>query len=275
MPVIPIAHIEDARLDDYRNVSDGALLRRSNLFVAEGRLVVRRLLASPYRPVSLLLNDASFRSFEVEFRARFEEMPVYVGSTDALASIVGYNLHRGCLALAARPPERDVTDVARAASLLLVLEGVTDPDNVGSAFRNAAAFAAGGVLIAGCCDPLYRKAIRTSMGHVLQLPYASTLDIAGTLRMLKAAGFVVVALTPAADATPLPDFVRSQTAAGKIAVLAGSEADGLSAAAEAAADARVRIPMHRTVDSLNLATAIAIALDRLTEQRLREPFLDD
>jgi tRNA G18 (ribose-2'-O)-methylase SpoU len=231
--------------------------------VAEGRLVVRRLLSSGARPVSLLLNEASLKSLQGDLRARLEEIPVYIGSTETLSSIVGYRLHRGCLALARRPVPARVEDVARDATLLLVLEGVTDPDNVGSAFRNAAAFGADGVLLKGCCDPLYRKAIRTSMGHVLQMPYALLSALGATMTSLKSAGFAVMALTPAADATPLADFARSRAPGGKIAVLAGSEAGGLSADALAAADARVRIPMHRGVDSLNLATAVGIALDRL------------
>jgi len=263
MPVIPVDEIADARLDDYRNVSDAELLRRSNLFVAEGRLVVRRLLSSDHRPVSLLLNDASFRSFEVDFGERFEQIPVYVCSRPVVAGIVGFNLHRGCLALAQRPAEADPADIARNARLLLVLEGVTDPDNVGAAFRNAAAFGADGVLLNRCCDPLYRKAIRTSMGHVLLMPHALVSDLRSTLATLKSAGFTVLALTPRADATPLADVVRSLPPGEKVAVLTGSEAEGLSADTEAAADACVRIPMHRGVDSLNVSTAIGIALYEL------------
>jgi tRNA G18 (ribose-2'-O)-methylase SpoU len=264
MPVIHVERIEDPRLDEYRNVSDGELLRRRDLFVGEGRMVVRRLLSSGQRVVSLLLNEPSFNSLESEFGAAFQDLPVYVGSPSTLTAIVGFNFHRGCLALAQRPADADAADVVRDAALLLVLEGVTDPDNVGSAFRNAAAFGAEGVLLSACCDPLYRKAVRTSMGHVLQMPHARVSDLGGTIAWLRAAGFTVVALTPAVDATPLAEFAAALQAAGKIAVLAGNESEGLSPEAEAAADVRVRIPMHRGVDSLNLSTAIGIALDRLT-----------
>jgi tRNA G18 (ribose-2'-O)-methylase SpoU len=166
-------------------------------------------------------------------------------------------------------------DVTSGAALLLVLEGVTDPDNVGGAFRNAAAFGADGVLLSGCCDPLYRKAVRTSMGHVLQMPHARLDDLGGAMGALKCAGFTIVALTPASDATPLGEYARVRAPLERIAVLAGSEADGLSGAALAAADARVRIPMHPGVDSLNLSTAVGIALDRLSEKRFREPFSDE
>jgi tRNA G18 (ribose-2'-O)-methylase SpoU len=272
MPVIHVERIEDPRLDDYRNVSDAELLRRRDLFVAEGRLVVRRLLSSGQHPVSLLLNEPSFKSLEPEFGDAFQDVPVYIASPSTLAGIVGFNFHRGCLALARRPADADAAEVARGATLLLVLEGVTDPDNVGSAFRNAAAFGADGVLLSGCSDPFYRKAVRTSMGHVLQMPHARVADLGKAMAALGAAGFTVVALTPADDATPLADFADARGSTAQIAVLAGNEGEGLSAEAEASADARVRIPMRRGVDSLNLSTAIGIALSRLTEKGFREPF---
>jgi tRNA G18 (ribose-2'-O)-methylase SpoU len=263
MPAIPVNEIDDSRLDDYRNISDRELLRRSNLFVAEGRLVVRRLLSGRHRVVSLLLNEPSFRHLEDELQTAFPEVPAYVCRPAVLDGIVGFNVHRGCLALAERPRPADPSDVARAASLLLVLDGVNDPDNVGSAFRNAAAFGVDGVLLSRCCDPLYRKAIRTSMGHVLQMPYGTVVDVGEGISALKSEGFRVIALTPAPDATALADFVRRPTAAERLALVAGSEADGLSPSVQAAADHRVRIPMHRGVDSLNVATAVAIALERL------------
>jgi tRNA G18 (ribose-2'-O)-methylase SpoU len=263
MPVIRVEHIEDPRLNDYRNVSDGELLRRRDLFVAEGRLVVRRLLSSRHRVVSLLMNEPSFNSFDDEFGNTLPEIPVYVGSAAAVAELVGFNFHRGCMALARRPADISTEAVVNGASLLLVLERVTDADNVGGAFRNAAAFGVDGVLLSACCDPLYRKAVRTSMGHVLQMPHARLDGLDGALAAIKTAGFIVVALTPDADAIPLADFTRSRRLGKKIALLAGNEAQGLTARAEAAADVRVRIPMHRGVDSLNLSTAIGIALDRI------------
>jgi tRNA G18 (ribose-2'-O)-methylase SpoU len=240
------------------------LLRRRNLFVGEGRLVVHRLLANGHPVVSLLLNEPSFKSLDAGALEAAADLSVYVCPTAELAEIVGFKLHRGCLALARRPAEREAADVVSAATRLLVLEGVTDADNVGSAFRNAAAFGIDGVLLSACCDPLYRKAIRTSVGHVLQIPYARLPDLAEAIAALKASGFTVVALTPAEQAMPLPAFVRSALSRGKIALLAGSEASGLQAHVMALADACVRIPMRHGVDSLNVSTALAIALDRLT-----------
>ena len=123
-------------------------------------------------------------------------MPIYVCETEEFAAITGFNLHRGCLALAERPDVRAFEEVTRAADLLLVLEGVTDADNVGSAFRNAAAFGASVLLSETCCDPLYRKAIRTSMGSVLRMPYARLEHWPRDLATLKSDGFTLVALTP-------------------------------------------------------------------------------
>jgi tRNA G18 (ribose-2'-O)-methylase SpoU len=264
MPVIRIEQLGDSRLDDYRNVPDAELIRRRGLFVGEGRLITRRLLDGGHRVVSLLLNEPSFKSLEDTLGHMLEDLPVYVCSTAELSGIVGFNHHRGCLALAERPPGREPADVSAGASLLLVLEGVTDADNVGSAFRNAAAFGASGVLLNACCDPLYRKALRTSMGSVLQIPYARSRDWPRDLERLKVEGFTIVALTPAADAMDIASLARRDPKPAKIAVLVGSEASGLAAETLALADERVRIPMAPSVDSLNLATASGIALHCLT-----------
>lgn len=266
MPVVRVKRLDDRRLEEYRNIREPELLRRHGLFMAEGRLVVERLLdlaGQGHRVKSLLLNDASFAGLEPRV-SQFPDLPVYVCSTEALASIVGFNLHRGCLALAERPPDREAADIMKRADVVLVLEGVAAPDNVGSAFRNAAAFGAGGVLLSPtCCDPLYRKAIRTSMGSILRMPYARLriwpLDLAG----LKAEGFTLVALTPHERAIDLAACARRQPRQ-KIALLVGTEGPGLTAEAEACADVCVRIPMQPGVDSLNLATATGIALYYLT-----------
>ena len=137
MPVIRVERFDDPRLAEYRNVSDAELLRRRNRFVAEGRLVVERLLATGHPVHSFLLNDASFRALEPLIARLAADVPVYVCDTDGFAALTGFNLHRGCLALAERPQQLTVSDVVHGDDVLLVLEGVTDADNVGSAFRNA------------------------------------------------------------------------------------------------------------------------------------------
>lgn len=212
---------------------------------------------------SLLLNDASFLALQHRL-LQVPDIPVFVCSTDELAFTVGFTLHRGCLALVECPPERDAASVMKDADVLLGLEAVADADNVGSAFRNAAAFGCGGVLLSPtCCDPLYRKAIRTSMGSVLRMPYARLGHWPHDLAALTANDFNIVALTPRDYAIDLARCAPGQPRQ-KLALLVGAEGPGLTAAAEAFADVCVRIPMQPGVDSLNLATATGIALYYLT-----------
>ena len=259
MSVIRIQQFDDPRLAVYRSVSDAELLQRRNRFVAEGRLVVGRLLEAGHRVESMLLNEASFRALEPLISQLPAQVPVYICETGQFAAITGFNLHRGCLALAERPQPLEMPDVIQDAELILVLEAVTDADNVGSAFRNAAAFGARVILSETCCDPLYRKAIRTSMGAALGTPYARTNNWPDELATLKTEGFTIIALTLRADAIELASHARGH-ARQKFAIVVGSEGPGLSAAAESFADICVRIPISADVDSLNLATATGIAL---------------
>lgn len=266
MPIIAIDDLGDPRVAEYRSVPDAELLEQRGVFVAEGRLVVRRLLQHPsYRVGSVLVNQAALESLRDLLTGR-PSLPVYVCTSEALAPIVGFNLHRGCVALVQRPPARAPADVCRAARLLLVLEAVTNADNVGGAFRNGAAFGASGVLLSPtCCDPLYRKAIRTSMGAVLRVPYARISDWPEGLDDVRREGLTLVALTPQADAMDISMFAARRDRAKRFALLIGTEGPGLSPAVEALADERVRIPIDPSVDSLNLATAAGIALHRLAD----------
>ena len=260
MGVVRIERAGDPRIDDYRTLTDAALLRSRGLFAAEGRIVVTRVIEDRLPIVSLLLNEAAFRGLEAALSTLPSDTPIYVCETREFSTITGFNLHRGCLALAGRPPERDAENVIDSADLLLVLESVTDADNVGSAFRNAAAFGVSGVLLSPtCCDPLYRKAIRTSMGSVLRVPYARVNDWPAMLAVMKPKGIRLIALTPRDSAVDLQTCERGR----RTAILVGSEGPGLSAGAEAMADLCVRIPVRPTVDSLNLATATGIALYHL------------
>jgi tRNA G18 (ribose-2'-O)-methylase SpoU len=260
MRVLRVDRFDDPRIDDYRNVSDAELLRQRDLFVIEGRLGIERLLASGSPVVSLLLNDASFRALEGSLSAVPDDVPVYLIGTGDFGLVTGFNLHRGCLAMAPRPPEHLAADIVDSAELILVLEAVSDASNVGAAFRNAAAFGAGAVLLSPtCCDPLYRKAIRTSMGSVLTVPFARLPQWPADLDMLKTRGFTVVALTPRDSAIDLDAYAK-QRAGARLALLVGTEGAGLTAEAEAKADVCVRISIRADVDSLNLATAAGIAL---------------
>lgn len=273
---IPIADGGDPRLDDFRIVSDPALMRGRGLFVAEGRLAVERLLASRFRARALLVLDGALDALEAAAAAGGDGRPLdaYVADSALLRGVTGFRFHRGCLALGERPaPGDDAGGPPPAAPgrPLVVLDGVSDPDNVGSIFRNAAAFGAAGVVLSpACADPLYRKAIRTSMGTTLALPFRVADDWPGVLRRLRESGTLVAALTPREPAAGVEAFARRAAGAG-VALLLGNEGAGVSAAALDACGARVRIDLDPAVDSLNVATAAAIALHRIRASAAAAP----
>ena len=263
MSIERIDRANDPRVAAYHGVRDGELLRLHGLFVAEGRQILRRVVEDTrYRVQSVLVNEAAQRDLEPTIARLDADVPVFVCRGDELAAVAGYDVHRGCLALVHRPPATSVDVLLAPAGVLIVLEGVTNADNVGGVFRNAAAFRAGGVLLSPtCCDPWYRKAIRTSMAATLRVPFAraSSDEWPGILTRVRAAGFTIVALTPREPAETLEAFAaRPRTP--RIALIVGTEGAGLTEAAETAADVRVRIPISGDVDSLNVATAAAIAL---------------
>jgi tRNA G18 (ribose-2'-O)-methylase SpoU len=178
-------------------------------------------------------------------------------------------MHRGCLALAERPGEVSMERLIATASLVAVLERVVDPDNVGSVFRTAEAFGADAVLLSpGCGDPFYRKAIRTSSGAALVVPFATAAPWPDVLDQLRAKGFVIAATTPDEGAMDIGEFASRPAARGRVAVLFGTEGQGLTPEALARADVRLRIPMTGALDSLNIATAAGIVLHRLHEARI-------
>jgi tRNA G18 (ribose-2'-O)-methylase SpoU len=246
-------------------VSEPDLAREEGLFVAEGTFVVRRLIQQRrFVTRSLLLTQTALHRLSDVLADAPPSLDVFVTSLDVIKGITGFNIHRGCLALGERPAPLDPLETIHSARLLLVLEGVGNPDNVGGVFRNAAAFDVDGVLLgAGCGDPLYRKAIRVSMAAALMVPFASVARWPGDLEEVRRRGFRIVALTPHAAAADLASFASTYPAEERLALLVGAEGDGLSDAVMALADARVRIPTSSRVDSLNVATATGIALHRL------------
>ena len=248
----------DPRLADYVGLSDAALRRRVELgqgvFIAEGELVIRQLLASPYAVRSVLLTPTRHRHLASALAGL--DVPVFVAPPPVLRAVAGFNLHRGAVAAAARPAPRDPMTLLARSRTVAVLEGLNDHENVGALFRSAAALGVDAVLLApGCADPLYRRSVRVSMGAVLRLPFADVSPWPAALADVAGAGFELVALTPHPDAEPVGAFAP----AGAVALLVGSEAQGLSEGALAAAGRHVRIPMRSGVDSLNVAAAAAIA----------------
>lgn len=247
----------DPRLAPYARVGDHAWLSRQGLFVAEGRLVVQRLIdTGTFEIQSVLVTPAALAAFGSTLERQPTE--VYVAPQDVLNEVTGFNFHRGCLAFARRP-ELPPLEPFLHARRLLVLEGIGNPDNVGGLFRVAAALGANGVLLDPASgDPWYRKAIRTSMGAALRVPFTRVQDWPGALSRLRDHGTRLIALTPHPGARVLPEVAAD--ASRRVALLLGAEGAGLSPEALAVADERVRIPIAEGVDSLNVVVAAALAL---------------
>lgn len=270
MPVDRITSPDDPRVHDYRAVREPELVRRRGLFIAEGRLVVGRLLALPHSRIrSILVSKAGLAALRAQAADALEArpgLPLYLADAEVIDAIGGFHFHRGCLAIAERPPDLDAASLIAAAAPgrpLVVVEGLAQADNVGSILRNAHAFGAAGVLLdPASVDPLYRKALRTAMGAALVVPWARLEPWPAALARLRDAGIVVAALTPRPSAQSLGAFVDAH-AHRPVGLLVGAEGDGLSAAARAATDVQVRIAMAPGADSVNVATATGIALHAL------------
>jgi tRNA G18 (ribose-2'-O)-methylase SpoU len=255
--IVEVRDADDPRLADFRDLTLAD--RRPDrpggrgLVIAEGVVVVRRLLASPYPPRAVFGVQTKISQLAADVAGA----PCYVGSAELMAQVVGFHLNRGVLATADRAPVQAASELIARSHHVAVLEGINDHENLGGLFRNAAALGVDAVLLGpGCADPLYRRSVRVSMGHVLRVPFARLSRWTEDLEALRSAGFRIAALTPADDALPL---AQAGVSAGRIAWLLGAEGLGLSAVALAAADLVVRIPMAPGVDSLNVATAAAIA----------------
>ena len=255
-----IDDIADPRIAEFRNIPDAQLVRERGLFVAEGRLVVRRLLTeSTLTAKSVLVTESARQALSDALESR-PDVQVFVATPPVMNGIAGFNVHRGCLAVGERPEPRDWHELARGARLVVLLERVANADNVGAVFRNAAAFGADALLLDEVTtDPLYRKAIRTSMGAALVMPFGRVASITDVLDELREAGFATVAMTPSASALPLPEVVDA-AAARPVAILLGHEGEGVTDMSLEACEFQARIPISSDVDSLNVATASAVAL---------------
>jgi tRNA G18 (ribose-2'-O)-methylase SpoU len=283
MRLEPIEQLDDPRISIYRNVKDSALRDARGLFVVESRLCVRRLISASGFPVcSVLVTETALEALGDVLSQLGEDTPVYVASSTLLEKLVGYNLHRGCIALARRGPEHSLDEILDSPPhlglpprLLVGLEQVANPENVGNVFRNAMAFGADAVLLSrDCADPLYRKAVRVSMGGTLLTPFAYLDGWPEATERLRAAGFATLALSTEARAIDLAALEVETVASQRIALILGAESEGLDAATLAAVDWTVRIPMASGVDSLNVATAAGIALHhcfRLVRSTARPP----
>jgi tRNA G18 (ribose-2'-O)-methylase SpoU len=271
--LIPIADPGDERLADYAALTDATLRKRyehrAGVLVAEGPQVVRELVRSPYPVRSLLLAEervAAMADVLAHLADHEATVPAYVVSRALLQEVVRFPLHQGVLACGGRLPPLVAETVVAPARRLVVLEGLNDHENLGTLFRTVRGLGGDGVVLGpGCADPLYRRSVRVSMGHVLQVPFARVATTAAVLDLLRAAGFTTLALTPGPEAVDLRDLGVAPDAC--LALLLGAEGPGLSEVARSGADIRVRIAMHAGVDSLNVAAAGAIALHALGASR--------
>ncbi|CAN5208787.1 RNA methyltransferase [soil metagenome] len=259
---IEITDPDDARIAGYRHIRERDLVGRDGRFIAEGEVVLRVLMGSALcQPVSVLI-DAKRQASLAPFLGRLPaKIPVYVAGQAVIDAIAGFHLHRGILALAERsvtPGAAELIAGLPAKAVVVCLFGIGNHDNMGGLFRNAAAFGADAVLIdAECCDPLYRKAIRVSVGAALITPFARLGRAEDALGMLEAAGFQILALSPAGEVS-LGEVEPAQ----RVAVLLGAEGPGLPANI-LARTTTVRIPIETGFDSLNVATTSGIVLHHL------------
>ena len=268
MHLVPISDLTHEGLADYSRLTDVALRRVSEpeggLYIAESSKVIERALAAGHRPRSVLLQDKWLPEIE-PLLADFDG-PIFVGDAALLEQLTGYNMHRGAIASMHRPVLKTVAEIVEGARRIVVLEDIVDHTNVGAIFRSVAGLGADAVLITPrCADPLYRRSVRVSMGTVLQVPWTRLPDWPEGATVLKDLGFHLAALALDDRAVSLDAFVA--TAPERVALLLGTEGDGLSPLALEHADTTVTIPMMHGVDSLNVASASAVALYALSPLR--------
>ena len=272
MPTVQtITALDDPRVEPYRDVRDKDLRGRDNLFMAESELVIRRLLRTPERLHSLFLSPNKYERLRGAIDEADLRAPVYLAEVELMTGIAGFHIHRGVLAAGYRPRRHEVTMNAAFGHLrektsltLLLAEGITNVDNMGGLFRNAAAFGVDGVLLdPACCDPLYRKAIRVSAGHTLSVPWAVSDDWPRDLGALKAEwGMKLIGAESNDRSVPLWELERSR----RTAIVLGAEHDGLRESTMALCDRIAAIPMQPGVPSLNVAVASAVFLYALMDR---------
>lgn len=265
--VVHITDLSHNGLQDYVGLTDVALRKvmepEHGLYIAESSKVIQRSLNAGHIPRSVLIQEQWLSEIEPLVSA-FEDCTIYVGSSELLQELTGFDMHRGALASMHRPELPSVAELLIGAKRVVVLEDIVDHTNVGAIFRAAAGLGADAVLITPrCADPLYRRSVRVSMGTVLQVPWTRLPEWPEARELLHASGFHIAAFALSDEAIPLRVFAFSQPE--KIALVFGSEGDGLSRQALDSCDSVVYIPMLHGVDSLNVASASAVALYALTE----------
>lgn len=267
MPIVRLNSLSDPRLAPYAALTERQLRNRLNpeeaIFVAESPKVILTALSAGLRPISLLCEERHIQGDAMPIVESHPHMPVFVGERQLLSQLTGYELTRGVLCAMQRPPSVPAADICKNARRIAVLQSITDTTNIGAIFRSAAALGIDAVLLTpDTCDPLNRRAVRVSMGSVFLVPWA-WLETTKPVDELHTLGFktVAMALTERSLAIDHPALCREE----HLAIILGTEGDGLPAETIAASDYVVRIPMHHGVDSLNVAAASALAFWELTK----------
>jgi tRNA G18 (ribose-2'-O)-methylase SpoU len=258
--VVAVDSLDDPRLADYSHQTDIALRKargtEHGLYLAESALVLERAMRAGHLPRSVLALGGSVHD---ALALVGDSVPVFSGPDELLAELTGYVLHRGLIASMHRPALPQPESLLAGATRVVVLENVADPTNVGAIFRSVAGIGADAVFVTPrCSDPFYRRAIRVSMGTVLQVPWTRLADWSSARELLTASGFHVAALALEPGAVSLRDFAA--TAPERVALVLGAEGEGLTAEALAASDTIVQIPMAHGIDSLNVAASAAVAM---------------
>ena len=263
--VVPLENLSADEVSDYVSLTDVALRRKTEpaggIYIAESSKVIRRALSAGHQPRSVLTAEKWRGDMQQLFEAH--DIPIFVGSDAEVEAMTGFHLHRGALAAMNRPIPLTPEDVLQDARLVIVLENLVDHTNVGAIFRAVAGMGADAVLVTpSCADPLYRRSIRVSMGTVLQVPWARFTSWPGGVDVLRAKNFHVAALALDEHTIDLRDFASSRP--DRVALVVGAEGDGLAPSTIDVVDSVIRIPMRNGVDSLNVASAAAVALYALT-----------
>jgi tRNA G18 (ribose-2'-O)-methylase SpoU len=261
MPLVELDSVDDPRLSDYRNLTDVQLRLAKEpaegLYIAESSKVLRRAIDAGHTPRSFLLAPKWLPGL-ADVLHRFPTIPAFVAPEPVLEAITGFHLHRGALAAMGRPEPRPLTDVLAGAHRVAVIEDMVDHTNLGAIFRSAAALGVDAVLLSPrSADPLYRRAVRVSMGSVFQVPWVRLTAWPEDLVAVRNAGFTLAALALEPGAVPLGAFPAGDHE--RLALLLGTEGEGLSEGVLTMADVALTIPMQRGVDSLNVAAAAAVA----------------
>ncbi len=265
--IMEITNFSDPALDVYARLTEAQLLNRfepaKGMFIAESPKVIHRALDGGCVPVSLLMERKDIEGSAAEIIARCPDIPVYTADEEVLCKLTGYHLTRGVLCAMLRPQRPTVAQICEKAKRVVILENVQNPTNVGAIFRSAAALGMDAVLLTpGCSDPLYRRSARVSMGTVFQIPWAFTGEWPEEgMAELKELGFKTAAMALSDDSVSIDD--PGLMGEEKLAILMGSEGDGLTQTTIANCDYTVKIPMYHGVDSLNVAAASAVAFWQL------------